>query len=425
MEQGRRDFIKTAGAFALPLIATGRVWGQDIPSNDITIGLVGCGGIANPHLTSLFATKGCRVVAVCDVDRNHLDWAAERVNTAYENKDCVKYHDFRELNRDPKIDAVLVCTPDHWHALIAIDALRNGKHVYVEKPVTLTLREGQALAKVAAEKGLVTQTGTQQRSSKNFQKVANLLRNNRLGQLSRIDILIPPDSRICPGIYQTEPVPETLDWNFWLGPAPLRPFTRQGCHYNFRFISDYARGQITNWGSHYVDIAQWALDMDQSGPVEISGSGSFPTSGLFNNAQRIDVEVRYPNGLPMTIRSGGDPDDGSICFQGERGWIWLSRSRTLASDPKLLSEPLPKDAKTVLLSRDHHDNFLDAIRGNTKTVSDVAVGHRTNTVCTLADIAMHVGRKLKWDPKTESFADNVLVATRMLGRAMRGPWALV
>jgi predicted dehydrogenase len=422
----RRDFVKKAAAsaslMAIPSILTARA---AEPSKQLTLGMIGVGGMGKSHVSDVLKIPDCRILAVCDVDATHLKRAKERVDSAYGNKDCATFSDFRALNQRKDIDAVIIATPDNWHVLPALDALSNGKHIYVEKPLSLTIHEGQVLVAALRKSGLVGQTGTQQRSSGDFRKAADLIRNGRLGKIERVEIFIPPNNKISPGLWAAEPPPEGLDWNFWLGPAPKKPFTRQGCHYNFRFISDYARGQITNWGTHYVDITQWALDMDESGPVEAVGSGAFPTTGLFSNAMHLDVTLTYANGIPLRIQSRKDIAlDGNVCFYGEKGWIDVSRSRLKASDDKLLSEPLAAGGTRVKVSNDHHRDFFDSIRTGSKPVADIAYGHRTNTVCIIADIAMRLGRKVKWDPAKEEFIDDLL-ANRMKGRAMRAPWALV
>lgn len=426
-ELSRRSFLRGAAATAtlaaFPSVITSTLRGQTAPSNRIHLGIIGTGGIAEAHMGALLRKDTCRIVGLCDVDRTLLSNAAKKVKAAY-GEDVATFSDFRELNQREDIDAILVCTPDHWHALPAIDAVKHGKDILVEKPLTLTIREGQALVAAVRANQRVGQTGTQQRSANGFRKVANLIRNHRLGKLERIEILIPGNNKFCKGTWAEEPVPEGLDWNFWLGPAPEKPFTRQGCHYNFRFISDYARGQITNWGTHYVDIAQWALDMDASGPIAVEGSGVYPTTGIFDNAASVNVTVTYPDGTPLHIRTRTDGVfDGNIRFFGERGWIDASRDRVTASTPELISDPLPSNAELVEESHDHHDNFFEAIRTRKNPIADVGIGHRTNTVCIISDIAMKLGRKLTWDPKTEAFDDPV--ANRFLGRAMRSPWTLV
>jgi predicted dehydrogenase len=357
------------------------------------------------------------------VDRARRDSAAARVNKDYGNTDCKTYGDFRELNRRADIDVVFICTPDHWHALIAIDAMRNGKDVYVEKPLTLTIAEGRALVDTARKYNRVAQHGTQHRSMKRFHDVAEFVRNQGLGKLDRIDCFIPPNNRHCGATWQPEPVPANLDWEMWLGPAPWRPYNSKGCHYNFRFISESAYGQVTNWGAHYLDIGQWALDMDDSGPVSVEGHGEFPSSGLFTNCTNVNFTVRYANGVPMHCRTrfeGG----GTVRFVGERGWLDIARDKMSASDNNLLREMQAPNKKVQLeLSNNHHDNFFACVRSRKRPIADVGLGHRTTTVCNLGQIGMVLGRKLQWDPAKEEFVNDD-VANRLRTRAMRSPWSL-
>ena len=430
----RRDFLKSSAAAAViagfPTILPSRLFGQNAPSNRIGAGIIGTGGIAQMHIDTLLGFSDVRLIAVCDVDRTRCEAAAAKVNLGYGNNDCAAYGDFRELLARPDIDAVWICTPDHWHALPGIEAARRGKDVYIEKPLTLTIHEGRELVNAVRRHGRVAQTGTQQRSSKRFHDVAEFIRNGGLGALERIEILIPSNNKHCPATWQPEPVPAGLDWDFWLGPAPAVPFTRQACHYNFRFIRDYAAGQVTNWGTHYIDIAQWAVGADDAGPVEIEGRGEFPTSGLFNTATRVDFTARYANGIPLRCRTRYDGvGDGNVRFFGEHGWIDVSRSQVTAATADLLkaiNAAAAANAGPVKLARstNHHDDFIQAIRTRTRPVSDVETGHRTTTVCNLGNIAMLLGRKLRWDPAREEFVDDVM-ANRMRGRAMRGPWGLV
>jgi predicted dehydrogenase len=425
----RRTFLKqsaTAGALvAAPFILPSGLRAQNAPSKKITVGLVGSGNIADSHYPALLGyPESVRIVAVCDVDKERREDGAARVNRAYGSNDCRTYADFRELNRQPDIDVVFVLTPDHWHALVAIDAMRHGKDVYVEKPLTLTIREGRALVAAARKYNRVAQHGTQHRSMKRFHDVAEFVRNDGLGKLERIDCFIPPNNRHCGATWQPEPVPAGLDWDMWLGPSPWRPYTSIGCHYNFRFIGDNAYGQVTNWGAHYLDIGQWALDMDGSGPVEVEGHGEFPSSGLFTNATKVDFTVRYANGVPMHCRTryeGG----GTVRFVGERGWLDIARDKMSASSNELLREMQAPGKKIQLpLSKNHHENFFECVRTRARPIADVELGHRTTTVCNLGQIAMTLGRKLRWDPAKEEFVGDDM-ANRMRGRTMRAPWALI
>ena len=425
----RRDFLKKsalAGAVAAaPLILPSRLRGQVSANEQIAVGIIGTGSIARGHIDTLLGFHDVRIAAVCDVDRVRRDASAEKINAFYGNNDCRRYADFRELAAQPGLDAVWVCTPDHWHAVSAIEAIRNGKDVYVEKPLTLTIREGRELVNAARRHGRVVQTGTQQRSSKRFREVAQFVRNGGLGALERIDISIPANNKFTGATWLEEPVPEGLDWDMWLGPAPWRPFNRQACHYNFRFILDFAAGQVTNWGTHYIDIAQWALGADASGPTEVVGHGEFPSSGLFTTATKVDFTCRYANGVELRCRTRYDGEfDGNVRFFGPRGWIDVSRTDTRASDPALLREIATAEGAVKLpVSNNHHDNFIRCMRTRERPISDVEIGHRTTTVCNLGNIAMLLDRPLKWDVAREEFVDDV-VANRMRDRAMRGPWSL-
>ncbi len=425
----RREFLKrsavASAAVAAPMILPGRLFGQNAPSKQIVVGFIGTGNIAQMHLETLLGFPEVRIAAVCDVDRFRREAAARKVNLFYGDKSCVALADFRELAARKDLDAVWVCTPDNWHALAAIEAIRGGKDVYVEKPLTLTIAEGRALVNEARKHGRVVQTGTQQRSSRRFHDTAEFIRNGGLGKLERIDILIPANNKFCGATWTPEPVPEGLDWDMWLGPAPWRPFNRNACHYNFRFILDFAAGQVTNWGAHYIDIAQWALGADDAGPVEVEGHGQFPTTGLFSTATKVDFTCRYAGGESLRCHTRYDGvADGNVRFFGERGWLDVSRTASTASEPALLKEvSARKGALKLPASANHHDNFLQSVRSRARPISDVEIGHRTTTVCNLGNIAMLLDRKLRWDPAKEEFIDDS-IANRMRARSMRGPWGL-
>jgi predicted dehydrogenase len=430
MNLSRRNFIKSSlvagAATALPSILPSRVFGQEAPSKQITVGIIGAGNIAQMHIETLLGFTDVRILAVCDVDAMRRSSAVEKINVFYGNRDCLAFGDFRELCARPEIDAVWVCTPDNWHALAAIEAVRNGKDVYVEKPLTLTIEEGRALVKEARAHQRIVQTGTQQRSSVRFHDTAEFIRNNGLGRIERIEVLIPANNKHLGATWEPELIPEGLDWDMWLGPAQWAPFNRHACHYNFRFILDYAAGQVTNWGAHYIDIAQWALGMDDAGPVWIEGHGEFPSSGLFTTATKVDFTCRYPGGELLRCHTRYDGvGDGNVRFFGERGWIDVSRTASAASDPALLREVTARAGSLKLpRSTNHHDNFIQCIRSRERPIADVEIGHRSTTVCNLGNIAMLLDRPLRWNPEREEFVDD-LAANRLRSRSMRGPWSLV
>lgn len=426
----RRQFLgrstAVTAALAAPAVLPSRLFGRSAPSNQITVGVIGAGNIATGHLDTLLGyADTVRILAICDVDRERRETAAARVNRESGRNDCQAYADFRELNRRPDIDAVYICTPDHWHALNGIDAMRHGKDIYIEKPMTLTIAEGRALVETAQKHQRVVQHGTWQRSMKRFRDVVEFVRSGGLGKLERIECPISPNNRHVGATWQPETVPPGLDWNMWLGPAPWRPYHSQGCHYNFRFIADNASGQMTNLGAHCLDIGQWVLDMDQSGPVEVEGHGDFPSTGLFTTATTIDVTFRYANGIPMrciTRHEGGG--NNSARFFGERGWLDIGYSKMSASDPALLREMQAPNKRVQLpVSNNHYDNFFEAVRTRKLTVAPAEVAHRTTTVCNIGTIATALGRKLRWDPVKEEFVGDEM-ANRLRRRTMRGPWLL-
>ncbi len=425
----RRGFMRTAGAAAgamaaFPSIIPSTVLGQGAPSKVLTVAVVGVGGMGLSHLTQLLDRDTVRVVAVADVDAFHQRRAAGLINKKYGTQGCRMTGDFREVTRAKDIDLVTVATPDHWHAIPAIDAICNGKDVFVEKPLTLTVREGQVLVAELRKHGRIGQTGTMQRSSEGFHRAAELIRNGRLGTIKHIDVLIPANNRYVGATWKPEAVPEGLDYDFWLGPAPYAPYTSQRTHYQFRYILDSAGGQTTNWGAHYLDIAQWALGMDESGPVEVDGHGVFPSSGLFTAPTRVDVRYAYANGVTMRMRTRTDGVyDGNIIFYGDKGRLDVSRSK-LKSDPEsILKEKIGDSEVRLYKSRDHFGNWIDCVKTRALPVSDLAIGHKTTNLCNIGNIVMQVQRKLAWDPVKECFANDDM-ANRLLSRPMRGPWSL-
>jgi len=416
----RREFLKStvaaaATAFAVPTIVPSSVFGADAPSNRITIGSIGLGGMGTGNMKGFKGKSGSEVVAVCDVDAEHLEKARE--TAGLDKKSC--YNDFRELIARDDIDAVVVATPDHWHVPISIEAVRAGKDVYCEKPLTLTIAGGRALADEVKRYGRILQTGSQQRSGNEFRRACELVRNGRIGKLHTIKVGIPGNNRTCPPTWEAEPVPKGFDYDMWLGPAPWEPYIEQRCHYQFRFILDYSGGQMTNWGAHYLDIAQWGNGADDTGPVEIEGKGDFPKSGLFTTAKKADIEYTYANGVKLVLKTGG----GNTRFEGSEGWVFVTRGKIDAEPKSLLETKIGPDEIQLYKSRDHKQNFLDCIKSRREPIASAEIGHRSSTVCHLGNIAMLLGRKLKWDPEKERFT-NDSAANRMVARSMRAPWRL-
>jgi predicted dehydrogenase len=362
-----------------------------------------------------------QVVAICDVDRNIRNSRLDAANKKYADrtksgtfKGAVGYNDFREVMARDDIDAVVVATPDHWHAPISIAAMRSGKDVYCEKPMTLTIAEGRAMSDVSRQYGRILQCGSQRRSGGKQRRACELVRNGRIGKLQRVEVGVGyRPSRAAP--HKPEPVPEELDYEMWLGPAPWEPYQANRCHYQFRFVRDYSGGEMTNFGAHYLDVAQWGIGADDSGPVEIEGTG-MAFEGLHNTFAKVDLTYTYADGVKLRCTHRG----GGCRFYGTDGWIDAER---LSGEPKsMLSSPIgPGDIRLYESRGGHMGNFLECVRTRQLNAAPGEVGHRSATVCHLGNIAMTLGRKLKWDPKAEEFIGDES-ANRMRYRPYREPW---
>ena len=409
-----RSAAATAIAVGLPAIVPSSVFGADAPSNRIVMGSIGMGSQGNGN-TSGFANKdGVQIVAVCDVDAAHREKARARFKLDAKSA----YNDFHEVVARKDIDAVIVSTPDHWHVPISVAAIKSGKDVYCEKPLTLTIGGGRKLADAAKRYGRIVQTGSQQRSGSEFRQACELVRNGYIGDLKTIGVGIPGNNRSCPE-WKPEPIPEGFDYNFWLGPAPQAPYTKMRCHYCFRFILDYSGGQMTNWGAHYLDIAQWGNGADDTGPVEIDGKGEYPPKGLFNTAAKADIKYTYANRVVLHLTTGG----GHTRFDGSKGWVDVRRGRIKAEPESLLKVKIKPNEIHLYNSRDHKRDFLDCIKSRKQPVANAEVGHRSSSVCHLGNISMLLGRPVKWDPKKEKFINDP-AADQMISRPMRAPWRL-
>ena len=404
------------------------------PSDPINVGLVGCGGQGRGILGAALRNKGVQVVAVCDVDRARREKAVKELGGEGKVKG---YESFRDLNDHKSLDAVLIGTPDHWHTLVAIDAMKKKKDVYCEKPLTLTVAEGQALTKVAQQTKRIFQVGSQQRSNARFRLACELVRNGRLGKIRRVETRIGSNPKGGP--FKVEPVPDVLNWDMWLGQTPAVDYLKPRCHYSFRWWYEYSGGKMTDWGAHHNDIAQWALGMDESGPVSVSSKGTKPADdGMsYNCHPDFEVTYGYASGAQVVCLSKGE---NGVLFEGEDGKsLFVSRGLIRASDQaakpkggkggksggpsKILDEPLGKDAVRLYESSNHMANWLNGIRTRKPCICTAEIGHRSVTVCHLGTISLRLGGKaLKWDPIKERFDDEA--ANKLLSREMRGEWKL-
>jgi predicted dehydrogenase len=420
----RRLFVRTgAAAVAVPLIIPARLLGANAPSNQITIGFIGTGDHGTSwNLRRYLELKDmARVLVVCDVDGQRMRHAKEIVDEQYLNKDCAVTKDFREVIARKDIDAVMISTPDHWHTLISLMAARAGKDVQCEKP-TLTINEGKLLIKTMRKLGRVFQTSTEDRSLPMYHRLAELVRNGRVGKLQRIEVILPKQPNV-PGDPTPQPVPPDLDWEMWLGPAPFAPYTKDRVHFNFRWIQDYSGGIICDWGAHLFDTAQWANNTERSGPVEIEGAGNFWQGGLYNTVKDYDVTFRYANGVVMTCK----PGNPSLKFIGTDGWVgntgWLGDVEASSKEIKE-SKIGPDEIHLYTNPEGEHHDFLQCMKSRKDPYFPVDIGHRVSSVCHLANIAIKLGRKLKWDPAREEFPGDAKANALCQVRPMRAPWKL-
>ncbi|OPZ23071.1 MAG: Inositol 2-dehydrogenase [candidate division BRC1 bacterium ADurb.BinA364] len=426
----RRLFLKgalAAGAgVGFPTIIPGSALGAGgavAPSNRIVMGAIGLGGMGMGNMQSFLANADVQFVAVCDVDSEHLARAKETVDKRYGNADCAAYADFRDLIGRGDLDAVSLALPDHWHAIPAIAAARAGLDIYGEKPLARSIREGQAIRAAVQRYERVWQTGSWQRSKDDFHRACELVINGRIGAVHKVEVGLG-GGPVVPLQPLKEP-PKSLDWDFWLGPAPWRPYCDFGSdlgkvHWNWRWILDYSGGQLTDWSGHHIDIAHWGLGLDLSGPVEIEGKGTYPENALSTAPSQYRFACKYATGMEMTVAS--DLPMGTHWF-GETGEVFVTRGKLWTKPEGLIDSRIEPGETRLYRSRDHHRNFLDCVKTRKTTITPVEIAHRSISVGLLGEIAMLTGRKIRWNPDTEEIVGDP-GAGALLGRSYREPWTL-
>ena len=453
----RREFMGTAGKGLVaasvlrgfPAIVPASVLGAAAPSNRINVGAIGTGRISRTHdLPGLWKHDRARIVAVCDLDSRRAADTRTLVNGYYSRKNgtpydgVTAYGDYRELLAYKDVDAIVISTPDHWHALIAIHAVEAGKDVYLQKPASLTIAEGRALSDAVHRSGRIFQIGSQQRSSPQFRYAAELVRNGRVGQLKIVEVGLPgdPSGDDEPAM----PVPANLNYDAWLGSTPVVPYTEKRVHPQTGYdrpgwlrCEQFGAGMITGWGAHHIDSAHWGMGTEYTGPVEIWGTAEFPAKGLWNVHGPFRTEALYADGVRMIV--SGDFPNG-IKFIGTEGWVFVSRgnetvtasdpvaklkdARALsASDPKIITSVIGPDEIHLYESKDHHGNWLDCVKSRQQPIAPVEVAHRACSTCLLHHIAMKTKRRLYWDPLKERFKNDE-PANAMLSRPQRRPYAI-
>jgi predicted dehydrogenase len=432
---GRRQFLRrlsasaaAAGGFPTIVRATALgLQGAVAPSDRVALATIGVGWMGGSHLDAFLKVPGCRLVAVCDLDEEHLAQAKAKVDKKYGDAGCATYRAFEEVLARRDIDAVSMACPDHWHGIVAFSALRAGKDVYGEKPLAHNFAEGLAIAEAQARYKRIWQTGSWQRSKENFRRACELVRNGRIGKIRRIEVGLPGGhtdfAKTKDQTAVTDP-PATLNWDRWLGPAPVAPYCVARVHKNWRWNLDYGGGQIMDWIGHHVDIAHWGMGWDNAGPLEVEGQGEYPPrDALWNTATKYRVTAKYPGGVVMTIAGGYKEIRGGTKWIGDDGWIWVNRNGLEAEPAGLLASEIKPGEIQLKKSPGHYEEFIECVKSRQPTLTPAAVALRSATPGWLGQIAMLTKRKIRWDPERQRILKDA-AAEKLLSRSMRAPWRL-
>ncbi len=427
----RRSLLKAmlAAGVAPTFIPAHLLRAETAPSNKITLGVIGAGSQGTVDLRAFLNHDDVRVTAVCDVNKHNIERARKYIGERYGSDDVKVYSDFRELNRDKSIDAVLMALPVHWHSIPAADAILNGKHIYHEKPMGMSVEEAKFVRAAVRKTGVVFQFGTQQRSDLKFRWAAELALNGRLGKLKEIRVGVPGGKTLAS--LPEQPVPDYLDWDRWVGPAPMTPFNEEKLKRdNHENISNFSLGMISCWGIHHLDIAQWGNGTDTTGPVSIEGTATYPEGGACDRMLGWSVRMEYAHAAPIIFENeskGLNKISHGAHFMGESGWVRVVRGTIWASDDNILKDPQNRyDTMPVKLpvSTEHTRNFVDAIKNKTRAICDIETSVRSDALCQLTAIALQAKRKVNWNPETETFVNDAEADGMLAHRAFRGDWKL-
>ncbi len=426
----RRKFIKRTiasgiGIAVFPQIIPASALGKNghvAPSNRITMAVIGAGSQGMGDAKWFNRNNEIQFIAACDVDKAHRDRAKLVFDNHNNNTDTRTYLDYRELLEKEKVDAMLIALPDHWHGAISTAVASKGIDIYGEKPLARTIKEGRAIVNAVAKNDIIWQTGSWQRSKANFHRACELVINEKIGKVKYVEVGLPDAPKLI-GTPPVMPVPEGLDWEFWLGPAPTKPY-RGVSHWDWRWIMDYSGGQLTDWAGHHIDIAHWGLGLDRTGPIEVEGKGVYPYEGIFDVPLEYDFMCKYENGVNIRVANRSRlPYGQGATWYGENGWIHVDRSKLTAENPAVLEEKIGEDEIHLYRSADHVRNFIECIKSREETITPAEIAYRSISVALLGEIAMLTGQKLNWDPEKEVFIDNIN-ANRLLSRPFRGSWSL-
>jgi predicted dehydrogenase len=437
----RRKFLKDTGAAAtaaaLPYIVPGPTLGKEGASaanERITMGAIGLGGQGVRDMRNFMSAADVQFLAVCDVEAEKRNAAKAIVDSQYGNKGCTAYNDFRDLLARNDIDAVLIATGDRWHSLLSILAANAGKDIYCEKPMSLTVAEGRAVADAVKRYNVVYQCGTQRRSMRTFSFAVKLARTGKLGELHTLRSYVRA-GQSCP-VHTQEPVPPGFNYDLWLGPAPFIEYSSRFVRGDWKNHFDYSGGMITDWGAHCNDLAQWANDADLTGPTEYEGSAEFPSQGFCNVATKLHLVATYANSprrvklvMHQTKEMPLWPTDNTelaVKFEGADGWVYADDGGNMFAEPKSLLQDMKFEKQQWTDAANwqgHHRNFLDCVKTRAQTIAPAEIAHRSTTTCHVANICLRLARKLTWNPQTERFVNDA-EADKMLSRTMRRPWHL-
>ena len=427
MKRSRRGFLKSTLGLSAPLIIPSSVLGRGeatAPNDRIQLGCIGVGGMGSGNLNSFLSDKRVEVLAICDVDDRHRTAGLKAAKLG----DDAGTRDFRELIARKDLDAFMVATPDHWHAIITGAAIQAGKDVYCEKPLAASVVEGRYVCRLAKQHKRVIQCGTWRRSGIHTRMACEWVRNGYIGKLKRIEVGVPAAFEIrgakYTGLEGSEAVPDHFDYEMWLGPAPEAEYSPGRCHFNFRWVNDYAPGYITDWGAHFLDVAQWGNGTDDTAPVSAKASEVVRRSaGYYDAPEGFRIDYTYANGVEMTMVSTADAAKWGTKFVGEEGWVFTENDKLITEPATLRRTKLKAEDTRLYESNNHHENFIDSVYSRKETAAPAEAAHRAATCCHLGTIAAQTGKEIRFDPKTEQIT-NSEAGAKLLKRPMRGPWKL-
>jgi len=433
MSTSRRQFIKKSAVFAIPVIIPASARGADgtvAPSNRVTVGAVGWGMQGPGNTQSTMQLDNAKVLAVCDLDKNHLAQAKQSVDGFYKNTDCAAYANYQELMARKDIDAVTLAVPDHWHALVATAAAKAGKHIWGEKPLARTIVEQQAIVKAVEDNKVTWQTGSWQRSVDNFTKAVELVRGGYIGEIKEVQVGLPSGHNDFAGTASKNtvtPPPAELDYDKWVGPSQMVDYIEARVHRNWRWHYNFGGGQLLDWVGHHVDIAHWGLDMDNSGPSTVECQGEFPDpSAMWNTCTKYRGELAYPKGIKMTLAGGYEDIAMGTKWIGTEGWVYVNRGAFEASNAEWKRfRVLPDNMRKadIYRSGNHFKNWIDSVIAKKPTITPVQTAHHSATPGHLCLISMLTKSKIQWDTIKQEITGNP-EATKLLSRGYRAPYQL-